>query len=72
MKVYNGSFLTGLRMLDNDGKIVVNQEWSEDGEWMPWKTIPDGHEIIGLKWHYRNEWIARIGFILWRPNGAKE
>ena len=50
VKINNWNYFYGLRLIDGDGKNIVDEEWSEDGKWTAAKTIPDGNEIIGLKW----------------------
>ena len=71
MSSWNNFF--GLRLIDEGGRLIVDEEWSEDkGKWTEPKTIPDGEEIIGLKWVDMNFnnciQITRLAFLLWTPN----
>ena len=72
MKVNSWNNFIGMRLMDEGGKSIVNEEWSEDGKWADPKIIPEGNEIIGLKWVNTtfNECIqiTRLGFLLWLPN----
>ena len=50
MKVSEGSYINGLRLVDNKGENVVDVSWDEitnEGEWTEY-DIPEGHEIIGI------------------------
>ena len=50
MKVSDGSYINGLRLVDNNGNYIVDVNWDEitnEGEWIE-HEIPEGHEIIGI------------------------
>ena len=70
MSTWNNFF--GLRLFEESGKAIVDEEWSDNGKWTESKTIPEGNEIIGIKWVDTNFneclQITRLGFLLWTPN----
>ena len=72
VKLSNWNNIYGLRFIDDSGKHIVDEDWSEKGKWSSPKTVPEDNEIIGLKWVNTtfNECIqiTRLGFLLWVPN----
>ena len=71
----SGHFFTGLRIRNDCGQLLVNEEWGDEpSEWVKHQYIPPGHEIIGLKWFTPHDlingkyiYIRRLGFNLWKP-----
>ena len=50
MKVSEGSYINGLRLVDTKGVYVVDVTWDEitnEGEWIE-HEIPEDQEIIGI------------------------
>ena len=51
LKISTWNNIFGLRMMDEGDQLIVDEEWSEEkGSWTEPKTIPEGEEVIGLKW----------------------
>ena len=64
-----GEMLTALKMIDCEGKILMQLDWGliEQGEWVS-QVIPDGKEIIGMYCRTEYMTIEKLGFIVWTPN----
>ena len=72
MKRWN-DLLTGLRLFDEDGKLLVDYTWQSTrptGEWSDVQKIPKGQSIIGLMVNEPQSDIFRVAFLLWErfPN----
>ena len=39
--------LTGIRVIDDEGKYLLDYSWEDEGDWTE-QWIPDGQSIIGL------------------------
>ena len=58
MKVSDGSYINGLRLIDTKGNFVVNVSWDEitnEGDWVE-HEVPDGQEIIGIQSVFLDRW----------------
>ena len=62
MKVAEGNYLNGLRLIDTNGDFVVDVTWDgaeeddEDaGEWIT-SEVPIGQEIIGIQSVFLDRW----------------
>ena len=80
MKVWADE-IYGLRLVEKPGKYVVNKTWNTKnahiGRWESFR-IPEQLEIIGVQCSRgqssggksSDQYISRLGFLLWRPNPA--
>ena len=71
VKVIAGNTLRGLRLLDNEGRCIVDRVWdtlyTDGGDWVT-QEIPEGKEIIGVQCNATKfGLIPRLGFFLWSP-----
>ena len=58
MKVSDGSYINGLRLIDRKGNFIVNVSWDDitnEGDWIEYE-VPDGHEIIGIQSVFLDRW----------------
>ena len=73
VKIFNGHAIVGIRITDDEGKHMVNLNWSGVGNWQ--KTeIPTGQEIIGLECNTTEfeASIPKIGLKMWTPRITKD
>ena len=58
----------GLKLVDTNDNFIYDEEWQVGEEEWTSQTIPDGHEIIGMKWRYNHATnsIWRLVFLLWK------
>ena len=62
-------------MREECGELIIDEEWGEeDGDWTKHQYVPQGHELIGLKWYTvpsttnsKPTPIYKIGFLTWKP-----
>ena len=63
--------MCAIRMIDEDGDYVVDQNWQKNNE-AKWVTrdIPEDKKIIGLYMSTggAGHAIRSLGFVLWQPN----
>ena len=62
--------MLGLRLIDREGHYIVDATWCTDeymGNYWSTKAIPDGQEIIGLKFIATDK-VKELGFVLWTPD----
>ena len=60
MKVSDGSYINGLRLVDDNGNYIVDVNWDEitnEGEWIE-HVVPEGHEIIGIQSVFLDRWYT--------------
>ena len=60
MKVSDGSYINGLRLIDNKGSYVVDVSWDDitnEGDWVE-KEIPKGQEIVGIQSVFLDRWYT--------------
>ena len=66
----NGPYgIMGLKLIDVNNQFIYNEEWHPgDGDWVS-HYIPEGREVIGLKWRFNTATnsIWRLGFLIWKP-----
>ena len=62
-RLKDGVFYRGLQMFGADGSAAVNVDWGEGGTWSELKVIPEGQQIIGIKFS-RFKVIKSISFVL--------
>ena len=70
MCIWGGNRILGLRLIDNEGKkIVDNTWWKLGGGWITY-DIPVGEEIIGIRCNVNKDKcvLTRLSFLVWRPN----
>ena len=60
--------MEGLRLYDNEMKLIVDVSWDTDTKyertWSEPAIIPPRQQIIGAKVAYHEDWIRAITFIL--------
>ena len=73
VKIFNGHAIMGIRVTDNEGKHMVDLNWSGVGSWQK-TSIPAGQEIIGLECNTTefDAAIPKIGLKMWTPRFTKE
>ena len=71
VRVKEGKYLHGLRLIDDSGTNVVDINAKDEGEWVT-KDIPTGKEIVGYYCSTKkgdlDDSIHRLGFLVWTPN----
>ena len=64
----NKNWFYGIRLIDERGMYIVNEEWLEShkgDEYWDTRYIPEGEEIIGLQ---ADHCFDRLGFICYKPS----
>ena len=62
--------MLGLRLIDREDHYIVDETWCTEeylGNYWSTKVIPEGQEIIGLKFVTTDK-IKELGFVLWTPD----
>jgi len=64
-----------LKFIDQKGQVIIEEVWEsrnddlkKEGTWTKLVKIPEGEEIIGMKWNTNEKWICKLSFSLWMPN----
>ena len=64
MKVKHNRSYTGMRLLDREQRIIVQEEGLYfGGEWSEMKPIPEGHKLIGVKVSIANDGSGLIQYL---------